>query len=177
MRLGVLLAGLIVAFATAAPVGAQQRAPDLPPDMWAPAASPEAHAAASSSGGLPLAVALAALAVVAVAGFLVGDRMPALRRGARVETCWIALWRSGTRAEFRAVVGHGAGRVVVGRSPIFTVPTTGAIPDDGAARDAHEALIDHLRSLAWEPAATDGDAWYHLSFEQRPAEDRLAVPT
>jgi hypothetical protein len=174
MRLGVLLASLIVAVA-AAPAAAQTRAPDLPPDLWEPLA-PDRASAASSSGGLPLAIGLAALALVAVAGFVVGDRMPALPRGARLETCWIALWRSGTTAEFRAVVGRGAGRAVVGRSPVFPAPASGPIPEDGPARAAHDELVERLRSLGWEPAG-GGDAWYQLQFAQRPAEDRLAVPT
>jgi hypothetical protein len=175
MRFGVLLTGLIVAFA-AAPAAAQTRAPDLPPDLWAPV-NPEPSAAASSSGGLPVALALAALVLVAVVGFLVGDRMPALPGRSRFESCWIALWRSGTTAEFRAVVGRGAGRLVIGRSPAFTAPVTGPIPDDEAAREAHEELVERLRSLGWEPTGAGGDAWYQLRFEQRPASDRLAVPT
>jgi hypothetical protein len=175
MRFAPLLTGLILAFA-AAPAAAQTRAPDLPPDLWDPVA-PEQAAGAGSSGGLPLALAIAALALVAIVGFLVGDRMPARTRGTRFQSCWIALWRSGTTAEFRAVVGRGAGRWVVGRSPAFPAPATGPVPDDGPAREAHEELVERLRSLGWEPAGGEPDAWYRLRFEQRPAEDRLAVPT
>jgi hypothetical protein len=171
MRLGILLASLIVAVA-AEPAAAQTRAPDLPPDLWDPLA-PNRAADAGSSGGLPLAVAIAALALVAIAGFVIGDRIPALERRARFESCWIALWRSGPTAEFRAVVGGGAGRTIVGRSPVFAAPASGPIPDDGPARAAHEELVERLRSLGWEPAGA-GDAWYQQRFEQRPAE--LAVP-
>jgi hypothetical protein len=174
MRLGVLLASLIVAV-TAAPAAAQTRAPDLPPDLWEPLAPDRAQAAGSSSG-LPLGIALAAVALVAIVGFVVGDRMPALSRGARFESCWIALWRSGTSAEFRAVVGRGAGRTIVGRSPVFAAPASGPIPDGGEARAAHEELMERLRSLGWEPAG-GGDAWYQQRFEQRPAEERLPLAT
>jgi hypothetical protein len=173
MRLWVLLTGLIVAFA-AAPAAAQTRAPDLPPDLWAPLA-PDRAAAASSSGGLPLALVLAGLAVVAVAWFVVGDRMPAPPRRSRLESCWIAVWRSGTSAEFRAVVGRGAGRWVIGRSPAFDAPATGPIPDDGPARAAYDELVERLRSLGWEPAGAESDTWYGLRLEQR-AEESLAVP-
>jgi hypothetical protein len=162
MRLGVLLASLIVAVA-AAPAAAQTRAPDLPPDLWEPLA-PDRSADASSSAGLPLGIALATLALVAVVGFVVGDRLPIRRRDARLESCWIALWRSGPSAEFRAVVGRGAGRAIVGRSPVFQAPASGPIPDDGPARAAHAELVERLHSLGWEPAG-DGDAWYQRRFE------------
>jgi hypothetical protein len=174
MRLAVLLTGLIVVFA-AAPAAAQQRAPDLPPDLWAPLPSDHAQAA-GSSGGLPLGIGLAALVLVAFVGFVVGDRLPALAGGARLEACWIALWRSGTSAEFRAVVGRGPGRTIVGRSPVFAAPASGPIPDDGPARAAHQELVERLRLLGWEPAGT-GDAWYQLRFELHPVEDRLPVAT
>jgi hypothetical protein len=177
MRLAVPLAGLIVALA-ATPAAAQTRAPDLPPDLWTPVA-PDHAAATGSSGGLPLTLGLVLLAVVAVAGFVLGDRLPALARGARVrprfESCWIAVWRSGTRAEFRAVVGHDADRWVVGRSPAFAAPATGPIPDDEEARAAHADLVERLRSLGWEPAGGDQGDWYQARFEQRPAE--LALST
>jgi hypothetical protein len=167
--LGTLLASVIVAVA-AAPAAAQTRAPDLPRDLWQPL-PPDHTAAATSSGGLPLALGLTALALVAVAGFLVGDRMPARTRARPAfESCWIAVWRSGTSAEFRAVVGRDAGRWVVGRSPVFPAPATGPIPDDGPARAAHEELVEQLRSLGWEPAGAESDDWYQLRFEQRPAE-------
>src|SRR5262245_34272818 len=101
MRLTALVTTLLLAVA-AAPAHAQQRAPDLPRDLWEPLA-PARPAAATSHGGLPIAIALAAIVLVAVAGFLVGDRLPPLARGARArprfESCWIALWRSGTTAE------------------------------------------------------------------------------
>ena len=165
MRLGVLLTGLIVAV-MAAPAAAQTRAPDLPPDLWEPLA-PDHATSAGSSSGLPLGIILAALVLVAIVGFVVGDRLPPLGRGARFESCWIALWRSGTSAEFRAVVG---------RSPVFAAPAHGPIPEDGPARAAHEELVERLRSLGWEPSGA-GDAWYQLRFEQRPVEDRLPVAT
>jgi hypothetical protein len=170
--LGVLVASAIVALA-AAPAAAQTHAPDLPPDLWDPLA-PDRAAAASSSGGLPIAFALAAIVLVAVAGFVVGDRLPGLTRGARAsarfDTCWIAIWRSGTSAEFRAVVGSGAGRWVVGRSPAFTAPASGPIPEDGPARAAHDELVERLRSLGWELTGSETGDWYQLRFEQRPAE-------
>jgi hypothetical protein len=174
MRLAVLLAGLIIALA-AAPASAQTRAPDLPPDLWEPLA-PDRAEPVSSSSGLPLGIALAALAVVAVAGFVVGERMPVRRRDPRLASCWIALRRTGTSAEFRAVVGRGPGRAIVGRSPVFEAPAGEPIPDDGPARAAHEELVEQLRSLGWEPAG-EGDAWYRLRFEQRVPADRLALPT
>jgi hypothetical protein len=171
--LGVLLASVIVAV-TAASAAAQTRAPDLPPDLWQPLA-PDRAAAASSSGGLSLALALGTIVFVAVAGFLIGDRLPAPSRRVRFESCWIAVWRSGPTAEFRAVVGRGADRWVVGRSPVFDAPATGPIPDDGPARAAHEELVERLRSLGWEPAGAESDTWYGVRLEQR-AEQSLAVP-
>jgi len=174
MRLWVPLTGLILVF-TAAPAAAQTRAPDLPPDLWAPLA-PDHAPAAGSSAGLPLAPALAVLAVVAIAGFLIGDRAPSLAPRPAVETCWIALWRSGRTAEFRAVVGEGAGRVVIGRSPPFAAPPTGPIPDDGPARAALDELVERLRPLGWESAGAHGDAWYQLGLEQRRVDGRLPVP-
>ena len=174
MRLWVPLTGLILAL-TAAPAAAQTRAPDLPPDLWAPLA-PEHAPAASSSGGLPMALALALLALVAVVGFVVGDRVPSPVRRSQMAECWIALWRSGTTAEFRAVVGEGAGRVVIGRSPAFAAPATGPIPDDGPARAAHDELLERLRALGWAPAGPHGDAWYQLALERGRVGDRLPVP-
>jgi hypothetical protein len=167
---------LVASLVLAAPAAAQTRSPDLPPDLFEPLA-PD-RAAAGSSSGLPIALALAALVLVALSGFVVGDRMPRVGRArASVEGCWIALWRSGTRAEFRAVVGEGAGRWVVGRSPMFEAPATGPIPDDAPARAAHEELVGRLRALGWDPAAGDSDAWYQLRLEKRTADDRLAVPS
>jgi hypothetical protein len=167
MRLVAVMTGLIVAVA-AAPAAAQTRAPDLPPDLWAPL--PADHAAtAGSSGGLPIALGIAALALVAVIGFLVGDRAPAPRRFAR---CRIALSRSGTSAEFRALVG----RSLIGRSPAFAAAADEPIPESDDAHAALEELVEHLRSLGWEPAGGEGGEWYALRLEQRPAEDALAVP-
>jgi hypothetical protein len=174
MRLGVLLVGLIVAVA-AAPAAAQTRGADVPPDLFEPLA-PDRAEPVSSSAGLPLGMALAAIALVAIAGFVVGSRMPVRRRDAPLASCWIALWRSGTSAEFRAVVGRGPTRTIVGRSPVFEAPASGPIPDDGPARGAHEELVERLRSLGWDPAG-EGEAWYQLHFEQRMAAERLAVST
>jgi hypothetical protein len=174
MRLLVSLTGLILVF-TAAPAGAQTRAPDLPPDLWAPLA-PDRASAASSSAGLPLAPALAVLAVVAIVGFLIGDRTPSRATRPPIAECWIALWRSGRTAEFRAVVGEGAGRVIIGRSPAFAAPATGPIPDDGPARAALDELVERLRPLGWVSAGAHGDAWYQLGLEQRRVDGRLPVP-
>jgi hypothetical protein len=167
---GLLLASLVLA----APAGAQTRSPDLPPELFEPL-TPDRAAAADSSSGLPIGFALAALALVALAGFAVGDRVPGLvRPRSRFEGCWIAVWRSGTSAEFRAVVGEGDGRWVVGRSPVFAAPASGPIPDDGPARAAHEELVASLQALGWQPVGGESDAWYQLRLEQRAA---LAVAT
>jgi hypothetical protein len=167
MRRVAVTTGLIFA-SLAAPAAAQTRSPDLPPDLWAPL--PADHAATTgSSGGLPLVLGIVALALVAVIGFVVGDRAPAPRRFAR---CRIALWRRDTSAEFRAVVG----RRLIGRSPAFAAPAAGPIPEDDAARGALEELVEHLRSLGWEPSGAEGGEWYALRLEQRPAQDALAVP-
>jgi hypothetical protein len=171
VSLGLLLASLLLA----APAAAQTRSPDLPPDLFEPLA-PDRAADGGSSSGLPIGIGLAALALVAVAGFMIGDRMPGAARRER-PGCWIAVWRSGTTAEFRAVVGEGPKRWVVGRSPAFDVPATGPIPDDAPARAAHEELIDRLRALGWEPTGGESDVWYQLRLEQRTAEGRLAVPS
>jgi hypothetical protein len=110
---------------------------------------------------------------VAAAGFAIGQRAWTTEPARRAQECWIALWRSGTSAEFRAVIGTGADRMIVGRSPVFSAPATGAIPEDGDARDAHDELVAHLRGLGWEPAGPAVDAWHRLRFEERPA----AVPS
>jgi hypothetical protein len=113
--------------------------------------------------------------LVAAAGFAVGDRAAALSRVRHAQECWIALWRSGTSGEFRAVIGGGADREVVARSPVFAAPASGAIPADGPARKAHEDLVAGLRELGWEPVGSAVDAWHRQRFEERPAADRLAV--
>jgi len=114
-------------------------------------------------------------ALVAAAGFAVGDRAAALAPVRHAQECWIALWRSGTSAEFRAVVGGGADRVIVARSPAFAAPASGAIPDDRPAREAHEELVARLCELGWEPVGSAVDAWHRVRFEERPAADRLSV--
>jgi hypothetical protein len=142
------------------------QSPDLPPDLWTSLPSHGA-AAAGSSGGLPLALGIAALVIFAVIGFLVGERVPAGER------CRITVRRSGARAEFRALVA----RRLIGRSPAFTVPAAGPIPDDEITRAALDELVDHLRSLGWEPTdAADGAEWYRLRLDQQPVDDRLALP-
>jgi hypothetical protein len=113
--------------------------------------------------------------VVAAAGFALGDRATALGPVQRAQECWIALWRSGASAEFRAIVGGGAGREIVARSPVFAAPASGAIPADGPAKAAHDELVARLRELGWEPVGSAVDAWHRLRFEERPAADRLSV--
>ena len=115
--------------------------------------------------------------LVAAAGYAVGDRAAALSPVRHAQECWIALWRSGTSAEFRAVIGGGEDREVVARSLVFSAPASGAIPDDGPAREAHEDLVARLRELDWEPVGSAVDAWHRVRFEKRPAADRLSVAT
>jgi hypothetical protein len=168
---GLLVATLVLA----APAGAQTRSPDLPPELFEPLA-PDRASAAGSSSGLPIALAVAALVLVALAGFVIGERMPALvRPRSRFVGCWIGVWRSGRTAEFRAIVGDGDSQWVVGRSPVFPAPPTGPLPDDGPARAAHDELLARLRALGWEPAGGETDIWYRLRLEQRAVRDRLAV--
>jgi hypothetical protein len=52
----------------------------LPPELWDPLV-PERAAATGSSGGLSIAIVLALLAFVLLAGFLIGERVPLRRRG------------------------------------------------------------------------------------------------
>jgi hypothetical protein len=168
---------LVTSLLLAAPAGAQTRARDLPPELFEPLTPDRA---ADESSGLPLWLTLGLIALVALAGFVVGDRMPALtRRGRarrRFEACWIGVWRSGTNAEFRAVVGHGADRWVVGCSPPFPVRATGPIPQDEPARAAYEELVARLEALGWEPAGAESDVWYQLRLEQRAAADLALSP-
>jgi hypothetical protein len=153
---GLFVASLVLA----APAGAQTRSPDLPPELFEPL-TPDRATAADSSSGLPIGLAVGLLALVALAGFVAGDRMPRpVRRRSRSDGCWIAVWRSGTSAEFRAVVGDGAGRSVVGRSPVFAAPATGPILDDGPAHAAYDELVAQLQALGWEPAGGESNVWY-----------------
>jgi hypothetical protein len=126
---------------------------------------------------VPTSLTVLLFLLVAAAGFAVGDRAAALSPVRHARECWIALWRSGTSAEFRAVVGGGADREIVARSPVFAAPASGAIPDDGPARDAHEDLVARLRELGWEPVGSAVDAWHRVRFEERLAADRLSAAT
>jgi DNA-binding beta-propeller fold protein YncE len=56
---------------------------------------------------VPLAAVLIVLALVAVTGFVVGDRVPRPARRPRISHCWIAVWRSGTTA----VANRGDGTI------------------------------------------------------------------
>ncbi len=147
----------------------------LPPELWNPL-TPQHAATTGSSGGVSLALAIGGLILFALVGFLIGEWLPARSARTRLEDCWIAVWRSGTTAEFRVVVGHGPGRHVIGRSEPFTAPATGPIPDDDAARAAHAELVARLESLGWRAAGVDGESWYQTRLVQRATEARPPVP-
>jgi hypothetical protein len=51
----------------------------LPPELWEPLA-PQGAASTGTSGGVSIAVVVALLAVVLVAGFVVGEYAPTRRR-------------------------------------------------------------------------------------------------
>jgi hypothetical protein len=177
-RVAVLLVLTTLAIAVPAlPAVAQDdppaNTPDVPTDLFDPVA-PESQQP-SDSGGLPLVAMLGALVAVAVAGFAAGELMPSRRRPSGGQDSWIALWRSGTTAEFRVVVGHGPRRRVIGRSERFPAPAHGAVPDDGAARAAYEDLIERLQALGWEPAGRAGDHWYSLDLVHRAADEQLTL--
>jgi hypothetical protein len=177
-RHAVLLVLTMLAIAVpASPAVAQDDAPantpDVPTDLFDPVA-PESQQP-SDSGGLPLIAVVGGLIVVAVAGFALGEMMPSRRARRDGQDSWIALWRSGTTAEFRVVVGHGPRRHVIGRSERFPAPAHGAVPDDGAARAAYEDLIERLRALGWEPAGRAGDNWYSLDLVQRAGDQQLTL--
>ena len=128
-----LLLALLTLAVVATPAGAAQ---DLPSDLWNPL-PPDPSAPAQSSGGVSPLLVLAVCALVAVAGFLIGERLPLPARGKpeeakpprvsrrqaarfwRFEGCTIALARSGTTGEFEVVVGRGAQKQVIGRSPLL----------------------------------------------------------
>jgi hypothetical protein len=148
----------------------------LPPELWDPLA-PQSTAGTGTSGGVSVAVAIGGLVLFGLVGFLVGEWLPA--RGARpqFEDCWIAVWRSGTTAEFRVVVGHGPARHVIGRSEPFAAPAAGPIPADGPARAAHSELVARLEALGWRDAgATESGRWYQTRLVQGAAETQLAAP-
>lgn len=172
----VVLATLVIA-APVSPAAAQDdppaNTPDVPTDLFDPVA-PESQQP-SDSGGLPLAAGIGLLVAVAVAGFAVGELMPPRRRSHGREDAWIAVWRSGTAAEFRVVVGHGARRRVIGRSERFPAPARGALPDDDTARAAHEELVERLRALGWEPTGRAGDQWYSLDLVQHAGDEVLTL--
>jgi hypothetical protein len=147
----------------------------LPTDLWDPL-TPQRAAATGTSGGVSLALAIGGLVLFALVGFVIGEWLPARNARRRREDCWIAVWRSGTTAEFRVVVGRGAERQVIGRSEPFEAPATGPILDDAAARAAHAELVARLEALGWQPAGTDGDSWYRTRFVQDAAAARLAAP-
>lgn len=177
-RVAVLLVLTMLAIAMlTSPAIAQNDAPantpDVPTDLFDPVA-PESQQP-SDSGGLPLVAVLGGLFVVLLAGFAVGEMMPARRAARSGQDTWIALWRSGTTAEFRVVVGHGPRRRVIGRSERFPAPAHGAVPDNGPALAAYEELIERLRALGWEPAGRTGDNWYSLELVQRAADEQLTL--
>jgi hypothetical protein len=135
----------------------------LPPELWDPLA-PQHAAPAGSSGGASLALAIGGLVLFALVGLLIGEWLPARTARTRLEDCWIGVWRSGTTAEFRVLVGHGPGRHVIGRSEPFTAPATGPIPDDDAARAAHAELVVRLEALGWHATGVAGESWYQTRF-------------
>jgi len=112
----------------------------LPHDLWDPLA-PQRAAAATPSGGVSLAIAIAGLVLIALLGFVVGERLPRQRTG----RCRIVLSKSGDESEFLVL----ADRKVIGRSDPF------AAADDEAARAAHDVLIARLRAGGMEP-----EPWY-----------------
>ncbi len=152
---------------------APANAPDVPTDLFDPVA-PESQQP-SDSGGLPLVAVLGGLFVVALAGFAVGEVMPARRAARGGQDSGSHSGVRATTAEFRVVVGHGPRRRVIGRSERFPAPADGAVPDDGPARAAYEDLIERLGALGWEPAGETGDQWYSLDLVQRTADEQLTL--
>ena len=112
----------------------------LPHDLWDPLA-PQRAAAATPSGGVSLAIAIAGFVIVALLGFAIGEWRPRQRS----PRCRIVLSRSGEESEFLVL----ADRKVIGRSDPF--PTA----DEDAARSAHDVLIARLRAGGMEP-----EPWY-----------------
>jgi hypothetical protein len=185
-----LLLALLTLAVVAAPAGAAQ---DLPSDLWNPL-PPDPSAPAQSSGGVSPLLVLAVCALVAVAGFLIGERLPIPARGKpkakaprvprrhaarfwRFEGCTIALSRSGTTGEFEVVVGRGVQKQVIGRSPPFEVPRSGHIPDDGPARAAHDVLLAQLQANGWQPVGSENGAWHRVKLvRQEPIDDRMPLP-
>jgi hypothetical protein len=111
----------------------------LPPDLWDPL-TPQ-RTAAAASGGASLALAIGGLVLCALAGFTIGEWLPARRR----RQCRIVLAETGERSQFFVV----AGRRVIARSELFD--TT----DDEAAHTAHDQLVAWLRADNLEP-----EPWY-----------------
>jgi len=112
----------------------------LPHDLWDPLA-PQRAAAATPSGGVSLAIAIAGFVIVALLGFAIGEWRPRQRS----RRCRIVLSKLGEESEFLVLVD----RKVIGRSDPF--PTA----DEDAARSAHDVLIARLRAGGMEP-----EPWY-----------------
>jgi hypothetical protein len=116
----------------------------LPPELWDPLA-PQHTAAAETSGGVSLALAIGGLMLFALLGFMIGEWLPARRR----HRCRIVLSKTGDASQFLVV----AGRRVIARSDPFPAA------DAEAAHAAHDQLVARLRAGGRDP-----EPWY---------EDRL----
>lgn len=86
----------------------------------------------------------------------------------RAEECEIECWQGYLRSDFYAFsLRPTGGTTVVARSPSFRWRSSDPPPAEGAAAEAHAALVARLSAEGWESVGTRAASWYRTRLRRR----------